>query len=240
MAFGGGAPRCSEYIDILKPGLLTDLKAALIRYEGYKGSLLESYKGVSSMFGTVYDILGKDDPVTMKIKSEMEQEMMPIKHLMRDPIILVSGQVNSGKSSLINEILGNSLVPVEELPCTSRIVRIKYSEVNYYQIFDKSGKPKDERRPFGKKIEKEVMKKEIKLRSSGCFEELVPHHDAEESVEIGVNADLLKSGIQIVDTPGMSENETLDKIVQECLDGVLQVLIYVIDANPSHRLTVSQ
>lgn len=48
--------------------------------------------------------------------------------------LLVVGQTNSGKSSFVNELLGGSFMPTSELPCTSRMVRLKFSEENYYQV----------------------------------------------------------------------------------------------------------
>lgn len=48
--------------------------------------------------------------------------------------VLVVGQTNSGKSSFVNELLGGSFMPTSEVPCTSRIVRLKFSEENYYQV----------------------------------------------------------------------------------------------------------
>ena len=59
-------------------------------------------------------------------------------------------------------------------------------------------------------------------------------------VEVGLNNPLLQSGhLEVIDAPGMSENESLDKIVHEYIHGVLQVIIYVIDGNSSLRLQVS-
>ena len=48
--------------------------------------------------------------------------------------LLVVGQTNSGKSSFVNELLGGSFMPTSEVPCTSRIVRLKYSKENYVQV----------------------------------------------------------------------------------------------------------
>ena len=59
-------------------------------------------------------------------------------------------------------------------------------------------------------------------------------------VEVGLNNSLLQNGhLEVIDAPGMSENEALDKIVEECIHGILQVIIYVIDGNSSLRLQVS-
>lgn len=48
--------------------------------------------------------------------------------------LLIVGQTNSGKSSFVNELLGGSFMPTSEVPCTSRVVRLKYSEENYYKV----------------------------------------------------------------------------------------------------------
>ena len=59
-------------------------------------------------------------------------------------------------------------------------------------------------------------------------------------VEVGLNNSFLQNGhLEVIDAPGMSENEALDKIVEECIHGILQVIIYVIDGNSSLRLQVS-
>ena len=45
-------------------------------------------------------------------------------------VILISGQTKAGKSSVINEILGSTVVTVAQTPCTSRLVKLKYGDVN--------------------------------------------------------------------------------------------------------------
>ena len=60
-------------------------------------------------------------------------------------------------------------------------------------------------------------------------------------VEVGLNNSLLQNGhLEVIDAPGMSENDALDKLVHECIHGVLQVIIYVIDGTSSLRLQVSK
>ena len=59
-------------------------------------------------------------------------------------------------------------------------------------------------------------------------------------VEVGLNNPLLQGGhLEVIDAPGMSENEALDTMVDECMHGVLQVIVYVLDGNSSLRLQVS-
>ncbi|XP_022793272.1 dual serine/threonine and tyrosine protein kinase-like isoform X1 [Stylophora pistillata] len=144
--------------------------------------------------------------------------------------LLVLGQTNSGKSSFVNELLGGSFMPTSEVPCTSRIVRLKYSEKNYIQVLDESRPNEGEKIFFDKK---KVPRKEIELDES----QRADQSWINAMVEVGLNNSLLQNGhLEVIDAPGMSENEALDKIVEECIHGILQVIIYVIDGNSSLRL----
>lgn len=148
--------------------------------------------------------------------------------------VLVIGQTNSGKSSLINELLGASHLPTAEVPCTSRIVRLRYSQENTLQVREPSGKIKVGRKNFKKKgiPKEEIALEDDKKRADKGWTQCV--------VEVGLKNQLLQGGhLEFVDAPGMSENKVLDSIVQECVHGILQVVIYVIDGNSSFRIQVS-
>ncbi|XP_031573993.1 uncharacterized protein LOC116307815 [Actinia tenebrosa] len=144
--------------------------------------------------------------------------------------VLVIGQTNSGKSSLINELLGGSYLPTAEVPCTSRIVRIRYSHENTLRVREPSGNIKVELKNFKKKgiPKEEIALEDDQRRRDKTWTQCV--------VEVGLKNPLLQGGhLEFVDAPGMSENQVLDSIVQECVHGILQVVIYVIDGNSSLR-----
>ena len=97
---------------------------------------------------------------------------------------------------------------------------------------DKKGNKLGEAKPFKKKgvPKAEIALEDTKRDSTDWVQQVV---------EVGINNSLLQNGhLEFVDAPGMSENDNLDSIVQECLDGVLQVIIYVIDGNSSLRTQV--
>lgn len=100
-------------------------------------------------------------------------------------------------------------------------------------MINKSSPSEEIRIPFSKKkLPKEAIELDESKRSDPSWVNAV--------VEVGLNNPLLQSGhLEVIDAPGMSENESLDKIVHECILGVLQVVIYVIDGNSSLRLQVS-
>ena len=73
------------------------------------------------------------DSVKSDLITEAERDRL-LSYSAKKSTLLVVGQINSGKSSFVNELLGGSYVPISEGPSTSRIVRLKYSEKNYYQV----------------------------------------------------------------------------------------------------------
>jgi predicted GTPase len=205
---------------------LRNLKEALQTYKRFRTELEKSYKSTVDNVNELYEVLGIDDSMTKWLRERMKEEMAPVEGFVnKDPIILVSGQINCGKSSLVNEILERTCVPVEKTPCTAMISRLKYSKTDYYQIYNPDGTAKTEKREFNAK----KLKKDIKLENT-----IRETSEAVQcTVEIGLDNPVLEYGIQIYDTPGTNENEALDEVVQKSLDGVLQVLIYVIDGNRS-------
>ena len=73
------------------------------------------------------------DSIERDLISDTERQRLR-SYTAKKATLLIVGQTNSGKSSFVNELLGGSFVPTSEVPCTSRIVRLKYSEENYYQV----------------------------------------------------------------------------------------------------------
>jgi len=60
-------------------------------------------------------------------------------------------------------------------------------------------------------------------------------------VEVRLNHKLLRSGIELIDSPGKSESETLDKVLDDFLQkGTVPLFVYVIDGNYLLRDAVSQ
>ncbi|XP_070553797.1 dual serine/threonine and tyrosine protein kinase-like [Ptychodera flava] len=147
------------------------------------------------------------------------------------PCVIVLGEKNCGKSSLINQLLGGTqkVVPSRDTPCTSRLVRIKYSSDPYSRLLDKHGN-QCEIKHCSKLYH---IKKWIQLDADR-------RHDREEIslfVEVALDNDLLKSGLEIIDFPGFGENIELDHMIFDMLkrEPLLPLFIYVIDGNQGVR-----
>lgn len=135
--------------------------------------------------------------------------------LMKDNVfkIVVVGKYNSGKSSLINALLGVKVLPVKVTPVTSVITEIKYGENMKIIVYPKDGKFHEinyidlERYISSNDIEKSTL----------------------EKIEIYLPCKILEFGLVFIDTPGFSYEDGLNpKIYDYLLEADL--IIYTISS----------
>ena len=151
--------------------------------------------------------------------------------LKKTPSVIFIGDRNCGKSSLLNELLRGSFLPVHENPCTSRIVRIVYSEETFAKLITRDGKVLESKSDF-----KKAIPKKFAVLSDADREDPTK---LKATVKVGLNHELLRSGIELIDSPGRNENEELDNVLDEFLkQGTVPLIVYIIDGNEGLRRTV--
>lgn len=116
--------------------------------------------------------------------------------------LVILGEFKRGKSTIINALLGKELAPSNVSPETYTINEISYSEIPKVEAVLENG---DRRVLTFRDITRDRLK--IKMR-------LYPSKIA--YLDIKDNAEILKE-MRIVDTPGLSDLEDLDKQVTEYL-----------------------
>ncbi|XP_077984046.1 dual serine/threonine and tyrosine protein kinase-like [Glandiceps talaboti] len=184
-----------------------------------------------------------EDISTQLITSNEEQS---IRHVLEQKaVIAVIGERNSGKSSLINEILHHNVVPTSEMTCTSRVVRLKYSTDPYLCLLNVDGSEiPGSRKPLkGSKEDECKDRKKVRCLAALKGDDRENEDLVSQSVEVGLNHPLLQLGIEFVDSPGRNENKTLDVVVDRLvLERTAPIIIYVIDGNmclrPSDRASI--
>lgn len=131
--------------------------------------------------------------------------------------LLIMGKFSSGKSSFINVLLGEKLLPVKALPTTALITEIYYGREKKVIMYPRPGKWKGGNEPF--EIEPsltEIAKYSTLNNKSGintkeanrvdsCFEKMVVYWPLE----------MLKDGVSIIDSPGTDDPYSNDYIVEE-------------------------
>ena len=128
--------------------------------------------------------------------------------------LVVLGDFKRGKSTIINAILGKSIAPVNVAPETFTINSISYSETPKAEAVLKNGQR------ISLAADDLVREKLEKLMRA--------FPDTLEYIDIRDDAELLKE-IRIVDTPGLSDLDCLDKQVQDYLVNA-DAVIYVASA----------
>ncbi len=128
--------------------------------------------------------------------------------------LVVLGDFKRGKSTIINAILGKSIAPVNVAPETFTINSISYSEIPKAEAVLKNGQRIT--------LTADDLVREKLERLMRAFP------DTLEYIDIHDNAEILKE-IRIVDTPGLSDLDCLDKQVQDYLVNA-DAVIYIASA----------
>lgn len=159
--------------------------------------------------------------------------------------VVIMGQFKVGKSTFINALLGGGdILPARVLPCTAVINEVKYSKDKYAVIHFKHPIPS----PLPKLAEnvKAYIEKykgdkvpPIKIPIEHLNKFVVIDDEAEdqttgiaqtpfEKAEIYWDLPICKQGVEIIDTPGLNENETRTNVTANYLPQA-DAIVFVMD-----------
>ncbi|XP_078583918.1 uncharacterized protein LOC144866430 [Branchiostoma floridae x Branchiostoma japonicum] len=142
--------------------------------------------------------------------------------------LLVAGETSSGKSSFLNLLLGDKVLPVAFQSSTSTICELKYGEtrqaVVHLRELNKQGQRQITIPLDGTEQHQAELKSYMHLK--GASRDSLP---PAEKIEIFLPLPLLKGGIVIVDSPGVGENKMMDKVVADYIPRAFAFL-YIINS----------
>lgn len=186
---------------------------------GKRKKLYNLVKDVKKVFPDDEDIvrlqmvegLLSQDGTSNDIRKDCDERMQMLEE--NECCILVSGEASAGKSSLLNLLLEEEILPSHVLPCTSAITVIKYGKTRHAKVLYRNGQHTDI-----PTLDEDGLKQ---LHSVAFIEENAQptpediyqkRRDGHDIVEIQVYLPLtfLKSGLVLLDTPGIGENEFLE------------------------------
>lgn len=157
--------------------------------------------------------------------------------------IQVIGTFKNGKSTFINSLLGEAVLPAYALPCTAVINEVKYGEEKEAILHF--------RNPLPAKLPESISPKALSHMQANGMENVPPlkiaYDEIEdyvcipigsdpremllespyEKVELFWPLDMLKEGVEIIDSPGLNEAETRTRVTMDYLakaDAILFVL----------------
>lgn len=152
--------------------------------------------------------------------------------------IAVVGSFKNGKSTFINAMLGNEILPAYARPCTAIINEIRYGKKESAVIFLKKDLSEDQKEILPEWINKELDNCEYNNGINVPTEKLkevltIPMGESQEGFETPYSKmilytplELLKNHVIITDTPGLNEIETRTRITTNHLsraDAIIMV-----------------
>lgn len=147
-------------------------------YESQKSILISSLKNLSTIASQV-----EATASCVNIEKEIHKISEERFHL------VVLGQFKRGKTTFINAILGEQLLPVAVVPLTSVVTLIRYGEGKQIDVvFEETGR---------KTISKDELWEYVTEKGNPMNEKKVLY------VEIKHPSDFLREGIVLIDTPGI-------------------------------------
>lgn len=134
--------------------------------------------------------------------------------------VTVWGHYSAGKSLLINNILGKDILPVQTRETTAVLTYIQYGTLEECAIVYEDGTSSN----YELSVLKDIYQNTSKFEKVGEI----------DHIEVCVNHDLLRTGLIMVDTPGV--NTVIQKHQDLAVDAIEQSgrILYVLGNSPSN------
>ena len=124
------------------------------------------------------------------------------------------GHFSAGKSSMINALIGEKLLPSSPIPTSANLVKIK-SGGDYAKVYFKQGRPRIYPAPYDYEQVKTYCK----------------NGDEISSIEISYSTAGFPEGVVIMDTPGIDSTDDAHRIATESALHLADIVFYVMDYN---------
>ena len=209
-------------------------------------SVHDTYKGFAEQRKELADLLGASaDVISYLNMSQFQANLDKLKEKVGNDTfkIMVVGTFKNGKSTFINSFLGENVLPAYSIPCTAVINEVKYGEKKKAILHFRNPLPKELPKELASRAQEHIRKfagrvippLEIPYDEIEDYVVIPMGKDASEmllespyeKVELFWPLELLKNGVEIIDSPGLNEHATRTRVTMEYLskaDAILMVL----------------
>ena len=125
-----------------------------------------------------------------------------------------SGHFSAGKSSMINALMGEEILPNSPIPTSANIVKVNSGE-GTARIYFKDDEPIEYDEPYDLDMIKNYSKDKDSIRK----------------IDISTKKPIIPEGASIIDTPGIDAADDADRVMTESSLHIVDVLLYVMDYN---------
>lgn len=163
------------------------------------------------------------------LEREIEDITLASKNLRRGVFrLLVLGDMKRGKSTFLNALLGENLLPSDVNPCTALLTVLKYGPQKQVTIHYNDGRPPEQIDFKQFKQDYTIDPEEAKVleqKQKQAFPQ-VSHAVVEYPLE------LLEKGVEIVDSPGLNDTEARNELSLGYLNNCHAVLFVLRASQP--------
>src|SRR3954465_1178690 len=170
----------------------------------------ETIQTLKQKIGSIYEYLLEHQDVVQTEK--VKQLAKKLEN--REFLIAFCGHFSAGKSTMINQVVGENLLPSSPIPTSANLVKVKSGD-DYAKVFFKNEKPRLYLAPYDYDLVKNYCKDGDKI----------------EEVEISHSETSLPSNTMILDTPGIDSADDAHRIATESAIHLADVIFYVMDYN---------
>lgn len=129
-------------------------------------------------------------------------------------VLSFTGHFSAGKSSIINAVIGNEILPRSPIPTSANIVKLTSGE-GVARVYFHDQEPMEYDEPYDLEMIKEYCKDK----------------DSIIKIEISSKQEIIPNKCAILDTPGIDAADDTDRIITESSLHLVDVLFYVMDYN---------
>ena len=179
-------------------------------YAGYKET-------VSNLTGDLDELLKLSEEIALVNTADSIRETLEKAKDEHFEVAIV-GEFKRGKSTLINALLGQEVLPADVLPATATLNRVTYSTEPYVQVEYKNG---DSEKVEIDRLEDYVTKltSESEMKAETVKEATV-YYDTE----------FCKNNVDIIDTPGLNDDDQMTNVTMSIIPKI-DAAVFVISAN---------
>jgi predicted GTPase len=145
---------------------------------------------------------------------EKKVKQLAEKALYQEYSIAFCGHFSAGKSTMINRLIGENILPSSPIPTSANLVKVKKGE-EYAKVYFKKEKPRMYLPPYNYEQVKQYCK----------------DGDQIEWVEISHADSNLPEGMVVLDTPGIDSTDDAHRIATESAIHLADLILYVMDYN---------
>ncbi|XP_060075715.1 uncharacterized protein LOC132555385 [Ylistrum balloti] len=184
-------------------------------------STCQNGKGIEA----IEDLLRTEGTVK-DLKQELDHHIERMKK--GECVFVVAGETSAGKSSLLNLLLGQSILPSFTGSSTSVITRISYGKKMYAEIVYQGTTPTETFNDINFTWVHDYLWDRLRIKDEKKRQSQSPIKE----IRFQIPCEILRCGLVIVDSPGIGENEAMDNVIADFIrENEIMGYIYVIKSD---------